>query len=446
MKSWNYLFFIVQILSFSLSFAQSPGMEISWYKFKRVNGYDSNFSYTMNFIRKDNYKLFSEYKIPEDLVKQNSYRIRPIILQWDQFYYSKYKAGKLTKEQLIKIVPWMDTTMLLHAELNNYLPVLIYTTPGYKHLIFDMNNDFDFTNDTMFSYSLQHIKNQSSEKWEQQYISIKRDFEFVVNRKINIQQAEFFVFPFKSPNLNIAEIDEFFFEHSDPVKLYETNGPENMTLYFVKNIRDSIRYSQIKIVNEDGSIRDKNYKQGDKFSYFEKNYVLDSINKNLNAISIRKLDTLDILLATGREENLYFSNHITGINQQGKPVATNTYNKKYLLLDFWATWCVPCKESLPILAEIYQKYKDDNFSLLSISVDDPSATQKVKQFIKTHNMNWDVMMPSKKVKMKSSGFAEGGIPKFVLLNPEGRIIKIANGLFELPEMQSKLKSIFQGNK
>jgi thiol-disulfide isomerase/thioredoxin len=151
-------------------------------------------------------------------------------------------------------------------------------------------------------------------------------------------------------------------------------------------------------------------------------------------------------LAVGREINLYFSDHLSGLNQNGEPVSTNSHKGKYLLIDFWATWCIPCIESLPTLSEFYQTYSSDSLSLLSISIDDPSEVQKVKQFIKDHKIIWDVMMPSKESHPKASGFAQGGIPIFVLLDPEGRIIKIANGLYELPGIRIKLENLFSMKK
>ncbi|QUW00813.1 TlpA family protein disulfide reductase [Chloracidobacterium sp. MS 40/45] len=54
----------------------------------------------------------------------------------------------------------------------------------------------------------------------------------------------------------------------------------------------------------------------------------------------------------------------------GKSVSLKTYKGKVLLLDFWAAWCGPCIAELPMLREAYEKYKNQGFDILSISLDD----------------------------------------------------------------------------
>lgn len=76
------LFFVAVCKSLLLSplFSQQVNKEASWYVFNNVNGYDSLFSYPLNLVSKDNDMLVAIYKIPENLVKENKYRIRSIVL------------------------------------------------------------------------------------------------------------------------------------------------------------------------------------------------------------------------------------------------------------------------------------------------------------------------------------------------------------------------------
>ena len=57
----------------------------------------------------------------------------------------------------------------------------------------------------------------------------------------------------------------------------------------------------------------------------------------------------------------------------GKPTALQDFQGKYLLIDFWASWCAPCRAEIPALKELYRRYHADNFTILSISVDDNRA-------------------------------------------------------------------------
>jgi thiol-disulfide isomerase/thioredoxin len=397
-------------------------------------------------VSKDNDTLFSTYKIPEKIVYDNNYSIRSIILQWDQYYFSKFKQGRFSYSQLRKTVPWIDTLSLVQDELKNYVSVLIYSTPDKKHLIFDRDHDFDFTNDSIYTFSLQNTKEQSTIKWRQYVVTIHDSFEIVTDGKILMQNINLFVFPFKTPNLKISGNDDYFFQYAQPIKLLKATGPDSLQLYLLKDFLDTTKYISIKIRGEEGKIRDKYYKPGNSFTYKSNSYIIDSLNKEINSIRLKKLNYEDSALAVGREINLYFSDHLFGLNQNGQLISTNSHKGRYLLIDFWATWCIPCIESLPTLSEFYHTYGNDSLYLLSISVDDPSETQKVKQFIKDHKIVWDVMMPGKESYPKASGFTQSGVPKFVLLDPEGRIIKIANGLYELPAIRIKLESLFSKKK
>lgn len=74
---------------------------------------------------------------------------------------------------------------------------------------------------------------------------------------------------------------------------------------------------------------------------------------------------------------------ISGLNEKGEPVKLSDLKGKTVLLDFWATWCGPCRASLPHVKEVYDKYKDKDFAVLAVSLDrDKNAW---KEFIETKN-------------------------------------------------------------
>ncbi|HEV7715002.1 MAG TPA: TlpA disulfide reductase family protein, partial [Steroidobacteraceae bacterium] len=58
----------------------------------------------------------------------------------------------------------------------------------------------------------------------------------------------------------------------------------------------------------------------------------------------------------------------------GKPVKLSGYKGQVVMINFWATWCGPCREEMPLLESIYKQYKDKNFTLLGVNVEpDPKA-------------------------------------------------------------------------
>jgi peroxiredoxin len=64
------------------------------------------------------------------------------------------------------------------------------------------------------------------------------------------------------------------------------------------------------------------------------------------------------------------------------------YKGKVVLLDFWATWCPPCRRELPRVVAAYNKYHDKGFEIVSVSLDQPRHDPALMQFVKDNNMTW----------------------------------------------------------
>ncbi len=92
---------------------------------------------------------------------------------------------------------------------------------------------------------------------------------------------------------------------------------------------------------------------------------------------------------------------------------------KYILVDFWASWCGPCKREIPNIANVYKTYAGDDFDVLSVAVwDDPEAT---KAAAKEHGVVWNQIINAQKVPTDLYGI--NGIPQIMLFAPDGTILK-----------------------
>lgn len=102
----------------------------------------------------------------------------------------------------------------------------------------------------------------------------------------------------------------------------------------------------------------------------------------------------------------------------GKKISLNDLKGKYVLLDFWATWCQPCLAKIPFVKEIRKNYPADKLVIIGISSDIDS--KKLNAFVKQKEMNWLHFYDLHSVLGKLYGI--DGIPLLVLINKEGKMI------------------------
>ncbi|MBS1495309.1 MAG: AhpC/TSA family protein [Bacteroidetes bacterium] len=112
---------------------------------------------------------------------------------------------------------------------------------------------------------------------------------------------------------------------------------------------------------------------------------------------------------------------ITMNDTEGKPFSLSQLKGKYVLVDFWASWCGPCRGENPNVVAAYNKYKNKNFTILGVSLDeDKSAWLKA---IKNDKLEWKQISDLKQWNSAAVGlYGFDGIPYNVLIDPQGKII------------------------
>jgi len=104
---------------------------------------------------------------------------------------------------------------------------------------------------------------------------------------------------------------------------------------------------------------------------------------------------------------------------QGKDVALSAYKGQVILLDFWATWCAPCKVEIPWFVELYKKYRSQGFVVLGVSVDD--SVSKLTPFVAQFKMNYPVLIGDGRDDVKDAYGPLVGFPTSVLIARDGTI-------------------------
>jgi peroxiredoxin len=107
----------------------------------------------------------------------------------------------------------------------------------------------------------------------------------------------------------------------------------------------------------------------------------------------------------------------------GKVISLASFRGKYVLVDFWASWCGPCRRENPHVVKTYNLYKGKNFTILGVSLDRPGAKDKWLAAIHKDGLGWTQVSDLQFWKSKAAElYAVRGIPQNFLLDPDGKIV------------------------
>lgn len=187
----------------------------------------------------------------------------------------------------------------------------------------------------------------------------------------------------------------------------------------------------------------------DNMNVFAKNFVSENRNsivapfiylsQFVNEASSEELDTITGIFPAEFAESVYVKeiNRIAGLkkktavgslapdftmnDQNGNPISLSSFKGNYLLIDFWASWCAPCRQENPNVVRIYGKFKDKGFNILGVSLDrDKEAWLKA---IADDQLSWTHVSDLKYWQNEVAVlYGVQSIPHTILLDKEGKII------------------------
>lgn len=129
---------------------------------------------------------------------------------------------------------------------------------------------------------------------------------------------------------------------------------------------------------------------------------------------------------------------LTGLD--GKELSSDAFKGKVVVLDFWATWCPPCRAEIPGYVDLYRKYGADKLAIVGVSVDEGGA-KVVQDFVKKFGINYPVVMADQGVVAAYGGIE--AIPTTFLIDRDGQIRDKKVGAESTEAYEKKIASLLE---
>jgi thiol-disulfide isomerase/thioredoxin len=121
---------------------------------------------------------------------------------------------------------------------------------------------------------------------------------------------------------------------------------------------------------------------------------------------------------------------------QGQSHRLMDFHGKIVVVNFWATWCGPCKHEMPLFVEAAKRYGEDRVQVIAVSLDDDSTRSKIPEFAGKQKMSFPILLGNAEV-MQKLGLGEG-LPATAFLDANGQVIARILGEVSKSELKARL--------
>ncbi len=387
----------------------------------------------------------SYVNVPKDI---EEYVVRSIPLQPAQYYWNKYLIGEINKERFDKIADHykIDTTKLSNSQVDCEVLFLIGTKSDKRIIIIDTDNDEDFGNEEILEYEYPLTKERQKEI-ENTLPIVSVQYNYFENNKLVAKVTKIKPCPYKG-SLGItfntdnetekkyylfASFPEYKKGHIDlkglDYDIFVSNGFLRVN-YAADRLSVFITPQSDSLPSElNGDIP---YEIGDVFNVKGHDYLIDSVTNWGDEIFIKYVgeNTKPVGITEGYYMPKFEAKHL-----DNSVFELKQHPDKYILLDFWGTWCNPCIKLIPELKKINTEYSNDKFVLVSVAYD--SDQKKIADFISRENMDWEHIFVNQNQENKNSLIEKLKItsyPSTILIDPNGKIIARNKTMNELEEI------------
>lgn len=133
---------------------------------------------------------------------------------------------------------------------------------------------------------------------------------------------------------------------------------------------------------------------------------------------------------------------VTFKTADGKTYDLSKLTRKVVIVNFWATWCGPCRKEIPDFIEFYKSYKEKGVEILGVSLD-REGWEKVTPFLKQNPINYPVVLGNGDIAGKFSNF--NAIPTTFIIDKSGKIVDEHTGVMTRSQLEAKVKPLLKAN-
>ena len=126
----------------------------------------------------------------------------------------------------------------------------------------------------------------------------------------------------------------------------------------------------------------------------------------------------------------------------GRTVRLSDHRGKVVLINFWATWCPPCRAEMPDLVQLQRKYRSNGLQIIGITYP-PESKTRVRRFARSLKVNYPIVLGTRQIKDRFS--SEEVLPLTVVINRDGTVSEIISGILLRQEFDEKIKPLLLKN-
>jgi thiol-disulfide isomerase/thioredoxin len=413
------------------------------------------------------YSTFNKYperyneliKNVSNIPKLDSFMVIPLNLQTFPSAYRLYKSGQFEKSKFFEYFPdALNDSILLNDEkpIHSQLLTISGFKNGQQFIIPDLNFNNDFSDDLVMEYPIE-VKDIFTTRLsdKSKFKKIMLNYQTVENGKIYNLQRQVLIYPRANHRHAYLKINGVVNDSTNQytIMLELLEYAEGNFNYEGTNYEVSIQgksHEDVEVVlkpesfiyEKDNSFLQQfiTYRLGDTINLGKNSFIMANLTGDFKKLSLRKIDLKSSEITNNSIRNSFSNESVQDFDGNNFDVFPKEKSNKYSLIEFWGSWCKPCKELTPQIKAFNENYSDI-VNLTSIAYEDDLI--KAIDYVENNDLDWrhGVVMSNRDSKNIKDAWNIISFPTFLLFDKEHRLIYAGNKGRALVKIDSIMMNI-----